>query len=771
MQNKIFLVIFQIWFLYFWNIIIRFLDSIKLMSILLLVFFSLIYFQLWPQTDNLKSIIIYIFITSILVTFIEIIKTLNKIKWPSIFRIKLMLENKLNLLNNEILNIFDVPAENIQARKSPVQQNIWKNSKKRSIQIIEKKKLTTLKNFFLSDFKISNFTKLSVLIWILIGFSLNDGYFYKNLNKSLSTNQVDILKINSSTNIWIFPPKGSKNETIFLEKSFNDKTVIKTNFLIEDKSTIMFNVFNTKPKDVKLLIKTKNNKYLKKDFTIVDFDKLKYEELLSEGEYTLLINNTIFQKLVIKKDKAPKVKFTSNPEYKKGLLNFEYEIFDENNLRSWIEISRDKKLLNKIQLEKVKNFGQTFAKPNHSYLLDNANDKRKKEFKKKIENIIFDEKEYFLTIKSLDNNNNQSTSLVKKITLTPKEILDNEAMKIFKLRKNLYFEENIAEVLASLDKIGKQTKNDFLNQNISNLIKFIELSDLTIESKINTLMNKMWNILIFLEDNNIENIKKKILLLKEKLSKLLKENNNDLEISEKMNELQNLLAKFLELSNINSEEKESILSKLEEDIKKENVKNKENNLRAEANNLLEKIDSLLNEQDPARNEKILEKIQSVYELQKNVIDQTFKKDELLLEKNIFEQKNVEKKIRGLEDELIQYLPNLKKKFQGMILDSTKSEENMRSKDFESAIKNQRDILFEIKEIYKNLNKDNAQSNKSSKDIQEQNMSKAEDKKYEVPIVFEKNSLNELIEKIRDMTNEVQRKEEEKDYLKNLLPDY
>ena len=107
----------------------------------------------------------------------------------------------------------------------------------------------------------------------------------------------------------------------------------------------------------------------------------------------------------------------------------------------------------------------------------------------------------------------------------------------------------------------------------------------------------------------------------------------------------------------------------------------------------------------------------------------------------------------------------------MILDSTKSEENMRSKDFESAIKNQRDILFEIKEIYKNLNKDNAQSNKSSKDIQEQNMSKAEDKKYEVPIVFEKNSLNELIEKIRDMTNEVQRKEEEKDYLKNLLPDY
>ena len=46
-----------------------------------------------------------------------------------------------------------------------------------------------------------------------------------------------------------------------------------------------------------------------------------------------------------------------------------------------------------------------------------------------------------------------------------------------------------------------------------------------------------------------------------------------------------------------------------------------------------------------------------------------------------------------------------------------------------------------------------------------------DNEFDVPIIFEENQYNKLIEKIRRMTNEDTRVEKEKKYLKRLLPDF
>ena len=46
-----------------------------------------------------------------------------------------------------------------------------------------------------------------------------------------------------------------------------------------------------------------------------------------------------------------------------------------------------------------------------------------------------------------------------------------------------------------------------------------------------------------------------------------------------------------------------------------------------------------------------------------------------------------------------------------------------------------------------------------------------DNEFDVPIIFEENQYNKLIERIRRMTNEDRRVEKEKKYLKRLLPDF
>ncbi|MAI83811.1 MAG: hypothetical protein CMM91_02600 [Rickettsiales bacterium] len=399
--------------------------------------------------------------------------------------------------------------------------------------------------------------------------------------------------------------------------------------------------------------------------------------------------------------------------------------------------------------------------------------KKTKKFNKNIEQIILVDKKYDLIIKSIDTNKNQSFSEIKKLRLIPKKFMDKEANKIIALRKDLFIKENTSEILIKLRNLAKKNNNNFVKQNIYNLIKFTQLSELDKKSEIEVLMNKMWEISIFLENNNIDIIKNKIITLKQKLAGLLEESSNEKEIRETVTELEVLLEKFLELTKVNSKEKEKLLSQLEKDLKNNNgnISKKTDNLRDRANNLVKKIDSFLNTQNSDSDNKILKKIQSTYELQKKIIDQTFKKDESINKKLLLKQRNVENKIINFKNDLLEFLPDSEGIIDKIIKNSRQSEDNISNKNFDIAIQNQRNILSEIKQIYKNLIKNNFSEEKEDEGSSNKNIGESEDDQYDIPIVFEKNSLNKIIKKIREMTNEVQRKEKEKKYLKSLLPDF
>ena len=772
MQSSTYLIIFQIWFLYFWNVIIRCFESCKFLSTLLFFNFFCINYQFWPESNKIKLLTVSAFFILGFLAFIKTLTTIKKIKWPSIFKTKLMLEKKLKFTNNEIVNIFDVLAKNKNS-EALITKNIWESKRKRSIRTIEEKRIIQLKNFFLTDFKVSYFTKLSVLTSGMLVFFLTDNSFYQNLDKSFSTRGVDVSKAEYSSNIWIFPPKSSKQSPLFLEKNFYDKNFIKNNFIIQNKSRILINIFNTKPKAARLVFKGNDNKSIEKDLTVVDYNKLKYENFVQEGTYTIYIDNSVFQKLLIKEDKAPIVKFIDEPNYKNGFLSFKFEIYDENNKHSWLEIGDKNSLSKQIVSKKFKDFDRTFSKPYHLIPLDNVSNKKTKKFNKNIEQIILVDKKYDLIIKSIDTNKNQSFSEIKKLRLIPKKFMDKEANKIIALRKDLFIKENTSEILIKLRNLAKKNNNNFVKQNIYNLIKFTQLSELDKKSEIEVLMNKMWEISIFLENNNIDIIKNKIITLKQKLAGLLEESSNEKEIRETVTELEVLLEKFLELTKVNSKEKEKLLSQLEKDLKNNNgnISKKTDNLRDRANNLVKKIDSFLNTQNSDSDNKILKKIQSTYELQKKIIDQTFKKDESINKKLLLKQRNVENKIINFKNDLLEFLPDSEGIIDKIIKNSRQSEDNISNKNFDIAIQNQRNILSEIKQIYKNLIKNNFSEEKEDEGSSNKNIGESEDDQYDIPIVFEKNSLNKIIKKIREMTNEVQRKEKEKKYLKSLLPDF
>ena len=120
---------------------------------------------------------------------------------------------------------------------------------------------------------------------------------------------------------------------------------------------------------------------------------------------------------------------------------------------------------------------------------------------------------------------------------------------------------------------------------------------------------------------------------------------------------------------------------------------------------------------------------------------------------------------------MEFLPDSEGIIDKIIKNSRQSEDNISNKNFDIAIQNQRNILSEIKQIYKNLIKNNFSEEKEDEGSSNKNIGESEDDQYDIPIVFEKNSLNKIIKKIREMTNEVQRKEKEKKYLKSLLPDF
>ena len=94
----------------------------------------------------------------------------------------------------------------------------------------------------------------------------------------------------------------------------------------------------------------------------------------------------------------------------------------------------------------------------------------------------------------------------------------------------------------------------------------------------------------------------------------------------------------------------------------------------------------------------MKKIQSTYELQKEIIDQTFKKDESINQKLLLKQRNVEKKITNFKNQLLEFLPDSEEIIDKIIKNSRQSEDNIDNKNFDIAIQNQRSILSEIKKI-------------------------------------------------------------------------
>ena len=333
-KDKLFTLRFQVYFCFFWNLILNFLNNNRLHVTSITFFLILVNLKIFPENTFIKLIIIILLIVFNLMIFIKLI---NVDKFHlSIDQVKRNLEEKLDFTNNEISSYFEKEYQIKNLRQGiKTQEYLWDKFKKKNKEDIEKQFFFKIRNLFIIITPLDKLTFLNLTFLIFIIFNHENMNIYE-IQKFVNFESEIISNNNVSTNIWIYPPKVSKKEILFVEKnSFSED--VRSNFLVEKNSKILIKVYGASEKNVSVKIsKGSKTKLLKK----LDYfeNTTTFGGTLTEGQYKITFKDKLFQRLDISVDQAPIIRFLDKPLIKNGNITFDYFLDDENNDTSLLTV-------------------------------------------------------------------------------------------------------------------------------------------------------------------------------------------------------------------------------------------------------------------------------------------------------------------------------------------------------------------------------------------------------------------------------------------------
>ena len=766
-----------------WSFFIRIIQFSNCISISLLIVSFFIFFEIFPQNNFFKNFYVIIFV---LFNSFFFIKKTNKIQkkrfWPSINRIKRLLQKELKLENDELLALNDKKASSSLESKT---SDIWNIFQSKVSKKIIRNYSFKFRYFFLDDQSMIKETFLSTFFWVLLLVMFSNDQFNRNLI-SVANYQNNSILINSySTNIWIYPPTKSKNEIIFLEKNSDEKGLTNKTFLIEEGSKIVINFFNLSMNDI--LVRLKNTKERKKikDLSLMDQNTIQLNTLVEEGEYSLIFKNKLFQKFNIILDKHPKIKITSQPKVTdKKNLSFNYLRVDENTKMIWLEVSKLQFKDKKMEEPAPSILNKVSSKPSNYFIVDQKPIKNKKNekdgialFQMDISELPITGNKVFMRLGISDQNNQIGSSNQTSVFLPKKIFYDPDAKKIISIRERLFENNDLLGTIKLMKGIRLIDKKKVKNQ-ISNIINFLEKSKRKESYKIEKFFEETWKIAIFLENTNLKNISNNIMRVKQELELMIKNRSSDKELSIKINELETLLEKYEGLTGGTKLTKKNRKSEVHEDLLADR-----NSIKNNAEKLINRVERLLskkNEKKDKVNEFLLDSIQDAYVKQKGLIEETYNLSNNILEKNL-ELANKQKFISVIIGEsysnISKVIPDDKELLKELKSRLKKSQELLETNKSNESLNEQIEILSIIKRIYSKIQMKSSTSKsepkKSDKKGGKNLKGNSTDSKteFDTPIIFEKNDFDKIIKKIREMANEKNRKIREKEYLKNLLPKF
>lgn len=778
---KLNLIKFQLICSLIWSYFIIFFESSKFLS---LTFFLLIFFGYMDSVFDLetfKSIFILLFVVLNAFSIVFFLNQYKKFELPNLISIKRLFEKKLKFYNNELFLLLD--KLNYKSKSNDqITNEIWEYNKKKYLDFFFLKYFFSLSFFFQSKVKLHSLSKINLIFWFFILINIVESNNIKNLivfDKEIEIKQKYIL------NAWIYPPKDSNAKAQFIEREKLYNNSSNEYFLVEKGSKIVTNIFNVKLGDVKINHEFEGRKTILKGMVAIESNIVKYENIIKEGEYHFNIKDNLFQKLKFKFDNPPKISFLKKgPKIlSSGDIFFKYEISDENNKASWLGISDKNENLSYKNSENYfnKNVDSKFINYfSLNKLEKNYGIKKVFSFKKNLDHLPVSGQKIYLKLFSKDERNQFGSSISKQLFLSERLFFDPIAKKILKIRKKLFQDEDLYKAKSMLKKLPLEKSNihNIVRARIFNIVTYLEIGEIEKNNLIETFLAESWKIALFLENNNLESIEKKIRYLKSELSEYIDQERSEEEINMKFIELEKLLEIYLRISNSNlkklkTRERSSIENDILNELRKDKLTSEELSTVDKAKNFIKKIEKLLNQSKKEEKDlNVQEEIQITYNKQKKLLEKIYKNSEIN-EKVIREQEEIENHFKETSPKLLEFFSDNKKIVKNIedIFGKLKNtNEKLLKKKINDAMSDQKIILSLLKDIYKNINQKSFDEKSGQKGSRKSNQ-EFNDEKFDVPIIFEKNSMTKIIERIRKMTNEEKRSKREKDYLKSLLPDF
>lgn len=776
--NKLLLLEFQIWISFVWQYIVKIFKNIRYLCLSLILLITLVYLEIFPKTMILKLIFIFIFLGFNTYFFIRSVRDSRSNYSIKMTRVRKLFQNELGLKNHELFSINDT-LNNIKVQNIE-RQEYWIKFISTIKDRVNKKYSFKLRYFFLNDRILDNYTKISLVGWIILSYLILDHNFYKNFENSISfENQNQILTVDYSMNVLIYPPDKSKNEIIYLDKKYNEDMSEKKTFLLEKNSKVLMNFYNLKRKDIKIKIKNNDKIRFLKNIKIIDSSTLKYEDLIEDGEYIIFLKNKIFQKFTLTIDKKPMINFFEKPKINdEAKLLFNYELIDENNFLTLIELSKtSKNLVGEKEINKDL-YNKTNTKTaNYIILSDKINEQESNRysFEKDIRYLPTSGGDIYLRLISFDKNKQFGTTKVNKIYLPKKIFLNDVAKEIIKIRESIFNGLKIKKIIKKLEKENILNHSLEVRQIITSLIYYAKRNEISYNEKQEVIVNGLWKVANLIEVNSIDKILENIENLKSEIQDLLDLGIEGDKLLEKLNQLEKLINKYESLKKEKTQPYDDLLEE-ESEKKEKGSDNKILNLNDRAKNLLKKVENLLNKKDSKINNNILKKIQDLYLKQEKLIDNTYSKKTLSNEqrKNLFlKQEQVFDSFTALGKDLVEILSSERifiKKIEESFIQIL---EIFDKEDRNDLLEKEIDILNNLKELYNKIKKksDTNKINEEGKNNKSNQRNFSDENNFDTPIIFESNSFKKIIEIIRKMTNEENRQKKEKEYLKRLLPNF
>ena len=768
-NERLFSLGFQLYFSFFWNTIINFVNNNRFHILSFVILLLIINSKLFAESNYIRLSIVIIFILLNLVLLTNFVK-INKSN-VSLFLIKKKLEEKLNFADNELFSYFDKDYfTDPLSKKNEVHDHIWTKFKEKIKRSVEQKFIFKFSNLFGIVFPLKKTTILNFILTTIIFINLENLNSYEiksffNFENEYSSNN------NLSTNIWIYPPEESNNEIIFLEKNSLSHDVVD-NFLVEKDSQILIKIYGTEEKNVNVkLTKNSRKKFLKK----IDFfeNTTTFKGELTDGEYKILFKDKLFQKIIINIDKNPEIKFDDKPFIDSNNLVFNYFFKDENNDISFLEIKSsslisknntkpDDSLINKVSNKPasyIKLFKNTDQTNNSLEII---------RFSQNLTNHPLSGRDVIIRLKSYDLNQNYGESEAHRVTLPEVKFLNEYANEIILFRKKYYLDENDKMLLQKLEKFIKKIQNpfDFIKPEIRNVISFLNIDSIPQNVKFERVINKLFSIAMLIEKNSDEYFKEEILKLKNELRSLIERNASDNELETIMEKIQRIIQK------LDREEKEKTKKKNQNNFKNDT----KNSTLDQAKNLINLIDNLLGEKKISElNSKNVSKIlKNSYEEQNKLIQKTFKQKNSENSKELAnDQERIKQKILRNKNDILDVIPNSKKEINKLIKSLDESSKALKNKQIDKSMEKQKFSIEIIESLEKEIRsksviKENEEENKNPS---RKNAENKDNLIYDIPIIFEKNEYEKIIQKIRKMINEDDTSQKEKNYLKELLPKF